>query len=84
MDTIFETKEYYAMGSGSSFAIGFLERQYKKDITIKEGVELAKEAIKSSTQRDIASGYGIDVYTISKDGIKKAVDQTIEPNYKDQ
>jgi proteasome beta subunit len=71
-------------GSGMPYVIGLLERQYKKGITIKEGVELAKEAVKSSTQRDVGSGYGIDVFTITKEGIKKVVEQEILPEYKDQ
>ena len=71
-------------GSGMPYVLGLLERQYKKDISIEQGVELAKEALKSSTQRDMASGYGIDVFTITKDGIKKVVDQEIKPEYKDK
>jgi len=66
------------------FVLGFLERQYKKGLSIKEGIELAKEAIKSSTQRDSASGNGIDIFTITKEGIKKVVSQEIVPEYKDQ
>ena len=71
-------------GSGMQYVLGLLERQYKKGLSVKEGVELAKEAIKSSTQRDTGSGYGIDVFTITKDGIKKAVDQEIVSEYKDK
>jgi len=52
-------------------------------MSVKEGVELAKEALKASTQRDVGSGYGIDVFTITKDGIKKVVEQEIIPEYKD-
>ncbi len=70
-------------GSGMPYVLGLLERQYKKNMTIKEGIELAKEALKSSTQRDTGSGYGIDVYTITKDGIKKEVSQEILPDYQD-
>lgn len=82
--TIERVEEYDAnLGSGMQFVLGLLERQYKKGISIKEGVELAKEALKSSTQRDVGSGYGIDIFTITKDGIKKVVGQTIEPEYKD-
>ena len=66
------------------YVLGLLERQYKKDLTIKEGVELAKEALKSSTQRDMGSGYGIDVFTITKEGIKKVVEQQILPEYIDE
>ena len=71
-------------GSGMPFVLGLLERQYKKGINVKEGIELAKEALKSSTQRDTGSGYGIDIFSITKDGIKKEVEQTIEPEYKDE
>jgi len=70
-------------GSGMPYVLGFLERQYKENMSIDDGVELAKEALKSSTQRDTGSGYGIDIYTITKSGIKKVVEQTIEPDYKD-
>jgi len=59
--------------SGMPFILGLLERQYKKDITVKEAVELAVEALKSSTQRDVGSGNGMDVFTITKDGITKVI-----------
>ncbi len=71
-------------GSGMPYMLGLLERQYKKDLTIKEGVELAKEALKASTQRDMGSGYGIDVFAITKEGIKKVVEQQILPEYVDE
>ena len=71
-------------GSGMSFSLGLLERQYKPNMTIEEGIELAKESLKSSTQRDTGSGYGIDIFTITKKGIKKAVDQEIVQEFKNQ
>ena len=73
-----------SFGSGVTFVLGFLERTWKPNLTIKEGIDLAIESIKSSTQRDTASGNGIDVYTITKEGIKKVVSQKIEPAYKDK
>ncbi|HJZ19285.1 MAG TPA: proteasome subunit beta [Candidatus Nanoarchaeia archaeon] len=76
-------KEYIANGSGMFYILGLLERQYKKNLSVEDGVKLAVESIKSSTQRDVYSGYGIDVFTITKEGIKKVVEQTIEPEYKD-
>lgn len=80
--SITEVKDYDAnFGSGMPYVLGLLERQYKKGLSVKEGVELAKEAVKSSTQRDTGSGYGIDVFTITKDGIKKVVEQEIVPEY---
>ena len=81
----YKVEDYDAnFGSGMPYVLGLLERQYKKDMTVKEAVELAKEALKSSTQRDTGSGYGIDIFTITKDGIKKAVEQEIVSEYKDR
>ena len=80
--SVIKVKDYDAnFGSGMQFVIGLLERQYKENMTVKEGVELAIEAIKSSTQRDVASGYGMDIFTITKEGIKKVIEKEIKPNY---
>jgi len=69
-------------GSGMPYILGLLERQYKKDLSIEQGVELAKESLKASTQRDPASGNGIDVFSITKEGIKQVVSEEILPQYK--
>jgi len=83
--SIIQVEDYDAnFGSGMPYVLGLLERQYKKGLGVKEGVELAKESLKSSTQRDVGSGYGIDIFTITKEGIKKVVTQEILPEYKDQ
>jgi proteasome beta subunit len=82
---VYPVKDYDAnFGSGMPYVLGLLERQYKKDMTIEDGVELAKEALKSSTQRDVGSGYGIDIFTITKDGIKKVIGQKIESSFTDE
>jgi proteasome beta subunit len=81
----YQVKDYDAnFGSGMPYVLGLLERQYKKNMTMKEGVELAQEAVKSSTQRDIGSGYGIDIFTITKEGIKKVVEQEIVTEYRNK
>ena len=78
-----EVTDYDAnFGSGMAFVLGYLERTYKKDLSIKEGVNLAVEALKSSTQRDTASGNGIDVFSITKTGIKQEVSEEIVPQFK--
>lgn len=83
--SIIKIEDYDAnIGSGMPFVLGFLERNWNENIIIKEGVELAKEALKSSTQRDVGSGFGIDVLTITKEGIKKVVEQEIVPEYKEK
>ncbi|MEM3113006.1 MAG: hypothetical protein QXI33_01130 [Candidatus Pacearchaeota archaeon] len=76
---ISEVEDYDAnFSSGMPYILGVLERGYKKDINVKQGVQLAIECLKASTQRDMGSGYGIDIYTLTKDGIKKAVSQEIK------
>lgn len=65
-------------GSGMPFSLGLLERQYKEGMGVKEGIELAKEALLSSIQRDVGSGYGIDIYTVTKDGIRKAFETELK------
>ncbi len=80
---VYEVKDYDAnFSSGMPYILGLLERAYKKDLTVKEGIELAKECIKSSTQRDVGSGNGIDVFAITKEGIKQVVSEEIVAEYK--
>lgn len=81
--TIGKVEDYDAnVGSGMPYVLGLLERQWKENMSIEEGIELAKEAIKSSSQRDTASGFGIDVYKITSEGIEKVVEESVEYNYK--
>jgi proteasome beta subunit len=70
--------------SGMPYILGMLEKNYKKDMTIKEGIFLAADAIKSAIERDTASGYGIDIMTLSKDGIKYVSNQKGQWIYKEE
>jgi proteasome beta subunit len=69
--SIVEYNDYTTDGSGMMFAIGVLESNYDKNINVKEGIELAKKAVTASMERDAASGNGIDILAITKDGIEK-------------
>lgn len=71
-------------GSGMPYMLGLLEREYSKNIPLQNAVELAVECIKASSQRDTGSGFGIDVYTITKDAIKHVVEQEIEAVYREK
>lgn len=80
---IYKVEDYDAnFSSGMPYILGLLESQYKPDMTIKEGINLALICIKTSMQRDIGSGFGIDVFTITKQGIEHVVKQKIEAEYK--
>lgn len=60
--------KYATVGSGAEIAIGVLETSYKDELSIKEGKDLILRAMKSALARDAASGNGIDLLIISKDG----------------
>jgi len=83
--SVMKVEDYDAnFSSGMPYILGLLERQFKKDLTIEEGVKLAIEAIKSSSERDTASGFGIDVFAITKEGIKQVSKQKAEAVYTEQ
>ena len=80
--SVYTIEDYDAnFSSGMPYILGLLERQWKPTLTVKEAVELAVESLKASTQRDTGSGNGIDVFTITKEGIKQVVAQKITPSY---
>jgi proteasome beta subunit len=58
-------------GSGSPMAYGVLEDQYREDMAVKEGLDLAIRAIHNATKRDSASGENIDVVVITKEAFKR-------------
>ena len=61
-------EEFCAVGSGQNFSYGVLEAKFKKDLTIEEGKKIVQTAITSSIIRDMASGNGIDIVVVTKDG----------------
>jgi len=71
------TDMFMSDGSGSPFALGVLESQYKKGISLEEGKQLAVTAINAALQRDIATGNGLQVWAITKDKVTKLMDVTI-------
>lgn len=80
--SVVESEDYVASGSGSIVVYGVLEAMYRKEITVKEGVDLCVKCLNAAMQRDAASGNGIVVYTIAKDGIKKVIDKDIDATIK--
>ena len=72
-----KVKDFMSSGSGSVFAFGVLETLYKKDMTIDEGINLAVKGINAALQRDIASGDGINIVVITKQGAKKVLTKEI-------
>ena len=60
------------------FVYGVLEGDYKDGISVKDGVELALKGINSSIKRDVASGNGIIVMTITDKGVQKVLEKEID------
>ena len=66
-----EYVDFTSIGSGSPYAMGVLEKGYKKNLTKKEAIELAIDSIKASRKRDVYTGGNINIFVITKDGIEE-------------
>ncbi len=58
--------DYAAVGSGAEMALGVIDGEYRANMTEQGAKELAVKAIKSSIQRDSASGDGIDILSVTQ------------------
>ena len=67
--------EYAAVGTGAEMALGVLDPQYKPNMSKDEAIDLAKRAVRSAALRDSASGDGIDILVITKDGVDEFTEQ---------
>jgi proteasome beta subunit len=56
-------------GSGSPYAIGVLEAMWKENLDVEEAKKITLLALRSAVKKDIATGDGMDVFVITKDGI---------------
>ena len=79
--SIFEQDNFVADGSGSVFAYGVLESSYRDDMSIEDGIKLARTALKTAMSRDSASGDGFDIYKITTSGLEKV--ETVSLTYKE-
>ncbi len=64
-------------GSGSLVAYGVLESLYKENLGWEEGASLAAKAINAAIERDLATGNGISMAVIDKDGYRELSDEDI-------
>ena len=63
-----DDKPYFSVGSGSTYAYGVLDTQYKWDLTEEEAIQLGRRAIYHATYRDAYSGGMNQVYIVREDG----------------
>jgi len=63
--------KYASVGSGAEMAIGVIENEYTDNMSEDAAKNLAIKSIKSSIQRDAASGDGIDIMIVTQSGIRE-------------
>ncbi len=63
--------DYAAIGSGAAVAIAILEDGYGRTSDLKSAEDLAVRAVKAAIERDALSGDGIDVLTVSEEGVEE-------------
>lgn len=70
-------KDFISSGSGSVFAYGVLETQYKQDMSVNDGIKLAILAVNTALQRDSCSGNGIDIVVVTEKEIKRVLQKEV-------
>lgn len=59
---------YAAVGTGAEMALGVMDAEFDENLDEEKASNLALKSIRSSIQRDSASGDGIDILIINKNG----------------
>lgn len=70
--------KYVSTGSGSPFVYGVLEDHWTDDLDVKAGVDLSIRAVNAAMRRDAASGEGIQMATITRDGYRDVDEKDVE------
>lgn len=60
--------DLFSVGSGSTYAYGVLDNEYRYDLSVDDALELGRRAIYHATYRDAFSGGSINVYLVQRDG----------------
>lgn len=72
-----KVSDFVASGSGSVIAYGLLEDQYKEGLSLEEASALALKAVNAALQRDTASGNGVNVFSVTKDGVAEMTSKVL-------
>ena len=75
--SVLDVDDYASDGSGSIVALGVMETLYKPGMTIAEGTDLAVKAIRTAIDRDLATGDGVDVLSITEKGAQYVFNKEI-------
>jgi len=77
------TNNIFSVGSGSTYAYGVLDSEYKWDLTDVEAYELGRRAIYHATHRDAMSGGMVRIYHMKSTGwVKISEEDVTDLHYK--
>jgi proteasome beta subunit len=62
------TEKFISTGSGSPVAYGYLESEYKENMSVNDAYKVAMQAIAAAIRRNAGTGDNINVVIIDKDG----------------
>jgi 20S proteasome subunit beta 1 len=66
-------RDFYIGGSGSVYAMGFLDATYRPNMNRDECIDMVKKAIAMSIARDGSSGGCTRYAIVTKDGVERNV-----------
>src|SRR5213594_2701245 len=78
------SEDFISTGSGSPVAYGYLESEYKKDLSVNEAYKVAIQAIAAAIRRNSGTGDNINAVIIDKDGyreLSKEVKEAVQAVY---
>lgn len=65
------TEKFISTGSGSPVAYGYLESEYKDNMSVNEAYKVAMQAIAAAIRRNAGTGDSINVVIIDKNGYRE-------------
>ncbi|TYZ60118.1 hypothetical protein PybrP1_005865 [[Pythium] brassicae (nom. inval.)] len=68
----------FSVGSGSTYAYGVLDNNWRWDLTDDEAIKLGQDAIYHATHRDAYSGGICNVYLFQADGFRHVVHKDVD------
>ncbi len=73
-----DESKFTSTGSGSLEALGYLEEAYKDNLSVKDGIKIARRAVSIAMSRDSATGNNITIAAITKSGYKEYSGKELE------
>ncbi len=70
--------KFTAAGSGMEFAFAILEDGYKEGMSLDEGVKLALKAVNTAMRRDVFTGDGVTLVTVTSEGYTELSGEEID------